>query len=412
MNFPAPVEFSLLDPEQVRDPYPVFQALRRDRPVHFNEELGGWLLTRYAEVEIVLRTTEFSVDTIRPFVEARESSDPDVARLGRLAPLWVVFNDPPDHTRLRSALNRGFTNRQVRDLEPAIRSLTDSLLAPLLERSTSDFVRDVAYPLPALVIAHMLGVPDHDVDQFKAWSDDIGEFVSTSTDPQRYRRASDAMEAMAGYFARLVTDRRRNPSDDLLSALVHARDSGVFMSDDELLSNCVLLLFAGHETTTSLLAGGLHHLAAHPDELLRLERSDPPPSTAIDELLRYDNPAHGLTRIAVREVAFDDITVRPGDRIFAFVTAANRDPEVFDHPERLDITRRRNPHLGFGKGIHYCLGAPLARLEASVAFPRILARLTNIEVTEPPVWQPLLVLRSLASLQISYDAVEPVGTSA
>lgn len=397
------IDFDLRNPDHVRDPYPVFARLRQDDPVHRSESLGGWMLTRDADVGHVLRSDAFSADTIRPFVEARAAHDPDVARLGRLAPLWAVFNDPPDHTRLRTALNQGFTNRQVRQLRDFVADVTEVLLLPLTTRTHAEFVRDFAYPLPALVIARLLGVPDRDVDRFKQWSDDLGEFVTTGTDPQRYATASAAMEEMGDDFSAMVRDRRSRPADDLLTPLVAALDAGVMESEDELVSNCILLLFAGHETTTNLLTSGLYHLACHPEELERLRHDRSLYPTAVEEILRFDNPAHGLTRLTKTATEIAGVRIGAGDRIFAFVTAANRDPAVHADPDRLDVGRSPNRHLSFGLGIHYCLGAPLARLEALVALPRIVETLAALQVVEEPTWKPLLVLRSIDALHVEYD---------
>jgi cytochrome P450/acetyl esterase/lipase len=296
--------------------------------------------------------------------------------------LWAVFNDPPDHTRVRAALNQGFTNRRIRQLREFVAEVTETLLRPLGSRRSCELVRDFAYPLPALVIAKLLGVPDGDVDRFKTWSDDLGEFITTGTDPGRYATASSALEEMGAYFSAMVRDRRRHPADDLLTPLVDALDAGVMESEDELVANCILLLFAGHETTTNLLANAMYHLASHPDQLQRLAEDPLLYSTAVEEILRFDNPAHCLTRIARRSTEIGGVPIEAGERIFAFVTAANRDPAVFVDPDRLDVGRDSNRHLSFGLGIHFCLGAPLARLEAMVALPRLVDTLGSVRVVE------------------------------
>lgn len=393
-------DLDLTNPDHVRDPYPILRALREDDPVHWSEHLGGWVLTRYADVNHALRSPDLSVDTIRPFVAAKGGSDPDVARLGRLAPLWAIFNDPPDHTRLRSALNQGFTNRQVENLREFVTAVVHRLLESIGARSGAEFIRDFAYPLPALVMARLLGVPDDDVDQFKLWSDDLGEFITTSPHPDRYARASVAMEQMAEYFRPMVAARRRTPTDDLFTGLVGALDRGIFESEDELLSNCILLLFAGHETTTNLLTSGLYHLVTNPRQLERLRAEPSLAPTAIEELLRFDNPAHGLTRVVLTDIEMGDAWLRRGDRVFAFVTAANRDPNMFASPDALDVSRHPNRHLSFGASIHYCLGAPLARLEATIAIPLLLERFGAIDIVNEPVWKPLLVLRSIENLTV------------
>jgi cytochrome P450 len=398
-------ELDLTNPDHVRDPYPVLARLRAEDPVHWSEKQHGWVLTRYDDVRAVIKSDHASADTITPFLDAKGGQEPDADRVGRFARLWAVFNDPPDHTRLRNALNRGFGARQVAALAPMIADLVDGLVDGLAAQRHIDLVGDVAFPLPAMVIARMLGVPEQDIHQVRGWSEDLGQFIATSPHPDRYRRASAAMVAMADYFRDLVADHPGpEQRDDILGHLLGGRRLGIFRTDDELVANCVLLLFAGHETTTNLLANGTYHLLRHPDQYERLRSHPELVPLAVEELLRFDGPVHALTRVVARDLERGGRRLRAGDRVFAFLTAANRDPEVFPEPDRLDIERHPNPVLSFGYGIHFCLGAPLARLEARIALPRILARLRGLRLLEEPRWKPLLVLRSIESLPVAFTS--------
>ncbi len=353
----------------IADPYPVFHRLQAEDPVHWSEVLGGWVLTRYADVKTALNDARLSSDRITPFLRHKAAGEATgLAELGRLIGLWAVFTDPPKHTRLRSLMNTAFTTRAVERLRPRIADIVASLLDRAAPRGTMDVIRDFAYPLPITVIAEMIGGPPEDREPFKAWSDELAQFIGSALGtPDKYERAARSLTAMAEYFRRMIPARRAQPRDDIMSALIAAEERGDVLSEDELVATCILLLFAGHETTTNLLGNAV--LAA------------------------------------AEAVTIDGRTIARGDRVFTMINAANRDPAQFPDPDRLDLGRENNRHIAFGYGIHFCIGAPLARLEAQIALPAALRRLGNLRLAggEPP-WLPSLVFRGMTSLPVVFGA--------
>lgn len=404
------VLFDARDAAVIADPYPSLRRLREQDPVHWNDRLGGWMLTRYEDIRGSLRDPRLSSDRMRPFF----AHMPDAARaelqdLDAHMALWAVFNDPPDHSRLRGLMNRGFTTSAVAALRPKIAAIVDGLVDDLLARGDeADFIETFAYPLPATVIAALLGVPLEDVELLKRWSDDLGSFVLASRlSPDKYSRANAAIREMSAYFGDLVEDRRRRPGEDVASALVAAQQRGDFMSRDELVAACVLLLFAGHETTTHLLGNGLLALLRHPDQMQRLRETDGDEAlaaSAVEEMLRWDGPSLAQVRVVAADYELGGRMMKTGDRVFQILAAANRDPAIFADPDRFDIGRGNNRHLTFGFGIHFCLGAPLARLEGQIAFPILLRRLKRIELAAPPNWSDSIVVRGLNRLEVGYSA--------
>jgi cytochrome P450 len=363
---------------QRSNPYPLYALLRRARPlVHF-AKYDLWFASRYDDVKRVLSDYgTFSSDFRRMF-------DPEIATPPVRASL--ITSDPPVHTRLRGLISRAFTPRAVANLEPRIAELTHALLDEVVERGEIDLVRDVAYPLPVIVIAEMLGIPPGDRDRFKRWSDRV---VQSANDifAERERleegRGDGTMppwiaEEMGPYLLDITARRRREPKDDLISALLAAELDGERLSDDDILGFAWLLLVAGNVTTTNLIANAVQTLLRHPGDLRKLHDDPSLWPGAIEEVLRYRSPVQFMFRIATQEVTLGGQTIQAGARVIALIGSANRDAAKFPHPNRFDITRSPNPHLGFGHGLHYCLGAPLARLEAALALPLILERLPNL----------------------------------
>lgn len=404
----APDDVDLLSPAAVADPYPVFDALREHDPVHWSPRYRSWFLTRFDDVSAALRDPRYSSDRITPYVEAKLSGpDADPALRATFAVLedWMVFKDPPDHTRLRRLLRRAFTPRSVEALRPRVGELADELLDGIVGTGSADLVRSYAYPLTAGVVAEMLGVPKEDQDLFKDWSDAITALVFAGLgSPERYDRAVRGMLELRNYLTVLAAEVAEHPREDLLTALVQARDSGDSLSHDEVVATGVLLLFAGHETTTNLIGNGLLALLRHPEQRALLESGEAPISGAVEEFLRYDGPAKTVVRVMATDVELRGHTLAAGSRVFLCPPGANRDPAVFADPGRLDVTRTDNQHVGFGFGLHYCLGAPLARLEGSVAIPRALERLPDLRL-DPDValaWQPVLLSRGLTALPVRF----------
>ncbi len=402
------------DPETRADPFPLYRRLRERDPVHWSEPLKGWVLTRYADVRAVLNDGDFSADRITPFADhLTAGKQAALARFGRALGRWAVFLDPPDHTRIRGTMNRAFTARAVDRMAPAVAGIVEGLLDRVAPAGDMDVIADFAYPLPVAVIGHMLGVPQTDLWRLKKWSDELATVVGTAQNtPDKHERAARSWREMSAYFADLIADRRRNPGDDVLSDLIAARDEGA-LDDQELLSNAILLLFAGHETTTNLIGNGLLALLRHPEALAALRRDPGLVDSAVEELLRYDGPAQAVTRIARVDKTLGDRRIRAGDRVFVMINAANRDPAEFESPDRLDLARRPNRHLAFGYGIHFCLGAPLARLEARTALSALLRRMPDLALAaERPEWIDSLVFRGLRALPVRFTPASPTAASA
>ncbi|QJY46827.1 cytochrome P450 [Pseudonocardia broussonetiae] len=401
----------LLGEDAVRDPYPLLAALREHDPVHWSERYRSWFVTRFDDVSAALRDERFSSDRISPYRRAKlegPDADPGVRAAFGVLEDWMVFKDPPDHTRLRKLLSRAFTPRTVERMRPRIVAITDELLdaATADGSGRTDLVADYAYPLTASVIAEMLGVPRQDRDRFKDWSDEItGLVFGGMGDADRHAAGANGMAELTAYLADLVRAHEREPADDLLSALISARDDDDALSHDEVISTGVLLLFAGHETTTNLIGNGLLALLRHPDQRRLLDADPSLVGGTVEELLRYDGPAKTVARLMAADVELRGRTLRRGDRVFLCPSSANRDPAVFDHPDDLDVTRRQGRQLGFGVGLHYCLGAPLARLEASVAIPRALERLPGLRPDgDGQRWHPVLLSRGLREFPVRFDA--------
>jgi cytochrome P450 len=398
-----------LDPRAagfIADPYPSLAELRVAQPVYRSAALGGWVVTRHADCKALLKDPRLSADRMTPFFDHMPADRrAGVAHLEANVTRWAVFVDPPDHTRLRGLMNKAFSPRAIDGLAPRITRRVDELIDAFEGRPHIDFIREFAYPLPATVIADLLGVPLADVDLLKRWSDDLGAFVLTArATPDKYARAEAAAREMEGYFGDLVEARRARPGDDAASWMIGAADRDARMSREELVATCVLLLFAGHETTTHLIGNGLWSLLSHPHEMARLRESAGDPAfveSAVEEMLRWDGPSLAQVRIARDRLEWQGAVFEPGDRIFLMLAAAARDPAVFAEPDRFDLTRDPNQHLAFGFGIHFCVGAPLARLEARVAFPRLLQRLPRIALAPQTLrWSDNLVVRGLHSLEL------------
>jgi cytochrome P450 len=396
-------------PSVIADPYPIFHRLQDEDPVHRNAALGGWVLTRYADVRAALNDPRLSSDRITPFVrhQADRGVGAKIQEIGRLLGRWAVFTDPPTHTRLRGLMNTAFTTRAVDRLRPRIAEIVDELLDRVAPIGRLDLIRDFAWPLPITVIADMLGVPRQDRGALKAWSDELATFVGSAlATPDKYERAARSVGQMTAYFRDLGRARRSAPPDDLLSALVGAEPRPDALSEDEVVATAILLLFAGHETTANLIGNGVLALLRHPGELAALRRDPALATSAVEELLRYDGPSGAMVRVARDDVAVDGVTIGADERIFLMINAANRDPRQFAEPDRVDIHRDPNRHLAFGYGIHFCIGAPLARLEAQIAIPALLRRLPDLELaTDELAWIDSLVFRGLRSLPLVFTSI-------
>ncbi|MFT7473798.1 MAG: cytochrome P450 [Verrucomicrobiales bacterium] len=398
------IDDDVLSPERVRDPYTYFREMQRETPVYWNQKYRAWFVTRFDDVTAAFREPRLSSDRIAAFGANNADQDEAFSSVLHVLSSWLVFKDPPDHTRLRRLLQSSFTVKEVESWRPRIERIVNELIDELDPEQPIDLVRDIAYPLPAIVIAEMLGVPPEDRELFKRCSDQITALVFGALDqPDRREQAIAGMSELTDYLDGLIRRHREVGGDDLMRSLIDARDENDSLTDDEVLSTCVLLLFGGHETTTSLIGSGMLALLDHPGELVRLTASpDQLMGPAIEEFLRYDGPAKVSVRIVAEQLHIRDQTLEAGSRLFLVPSAANRDPERFSDPDRLVLGREDGGHVGFGGGIHYCLGAPLARVEASVAIDSIVRRFRDIEFVDRDAleWHPTLLSRGLQSLPI------------
>jgi cytochrome P450 len=400
------IVFDPASPEHWSDPYPTYARLREEDPVHLREGPGlrCWWLTRYQDVAAVLRDPRFSARRVPSELSAPGAHE-RIRRLGELLSHMLLVHDPPDHTRLRGLVGKAFTPRVAERLRPRIESIVDGLLGAALARGTGrmDAIRDLATPLPVVVIAELLGVPTRDQMRFKRWSDDIAVVMDGTVRGAGLPRAAESAGELCEYLRAIFAARRRDPQGDLVSGLVAARDRGDSLSEEELVATCVLLLLAGHETTTNLIGNGLLALLRHPEQLGRLRREPRLAAAAVEEVLRYDPPVQSTSRRPHQDVHWRGQLFEAGVELDLILAAANRDPAVFADPERFDLGRADNRHLSFGHGAHFCLGAPLARLEAEVVFERAARRLPQLKLEcEEPARRPGFVLRGLASLLVCF----------
>jgi|DewCreStandDraft_2_1066082.scaffolds.fasta_scaffold00258_19 cytochrome P450 len=400
------VQDDLLAPDVVADPYTYFGRLREEDPVHWNHRWGGWLVTRYEDVVTVLRDHErFSSDRMASLVLELTPADRDrLSLLINYFSKWLVFTDPPYHTRVRMLINKAFTPTSVERLRPRVRQIVDELLSAVAARRQMEFIHDFAFHLPVIVISEYMGVPPEDREQVKEWSDETSRiFFIRADEPDRRERSQKGLQHLLEYFEPLIYDRRRHPKDDLITALVQAEERGDLLSHEELLATCTVLIFAGHETTTNLLANGLVALTEHRDQWERLQQDPSLIRPAVEELLRYDGPVKATFRWVKTDTELGGKELRAGDRMLAVLAAANRDPRKFAEPDDLDIGRVPNPHVAFGHGIHICLGAPLARLEAQEAFLALSQRFPQIRLADRPrEYHRTIVARALKELWVEW----------
>jgi len=393
----------------LENPFAIYALLRSVRPV-MQMPIEGWtgpgvwFLTRYDDVHVALRDPRFSVDRLRAPI-LRENLDrlPAFIRQSAQSVRSMLTMDPPDHTRVRKLVNKAFTPRRIAALRGRIEAIVDELLAPVMHAGRMDVIDALAAPLPAIVIAELLGVPPEDHRRFKAWASEIVATVGRPTVDARRPAESAAFQELFGYLSDVIAARRAEPRDDLISAMVLAQEEHDALTDGELLATSNLLLIAGHETTTNLIGNGLLALLREPHELARLRSDMTLLPTAIEELLRYDGPVQSTVRVVTEVVEIGDHAIEAGSLILVGIGAANHDPAVFDEPERLDVGRDPNPHLAFGFGPHFCLGAPLARLEGEIALRALVERCPNLRCdVDAPTYRPNPVLRGLESLPIAF----------
>jgi cytochrome P450 len=410
----AVADQDLLSPELTENPFAYYAGLRASDPVHWAPGSKAWLLTRYDDVVAAFGDPRLSSDRVRPLLDVLPA--PRRAEYGPMLEIisrWMVVTDPPVHTRLNRLASRAFRQQRVSAMSGWIGELVEELLDDFVASGGDDFLAGLAYPLPAAVIARMMGVPQQDRGMFQHWSDELAlvAFGAGGQDRAgRYARALAGVRELQEYLAGLIERRRREPGEDMISLLLGsaagagADEDGDQLDDAELMALCSLILFAGHETTTNLLCNAIVALDRHPAELARL-RADPSlVNRAVEEVLRFEGPIKILIRWVVQDHERDGRQVKAGDRVFLVLQSANRDKGTFADPDRFDIGRPAKPlHVGFGRGLHACLGAQLARIEARTALPKILGRLGDIRVCGEVTWRPNIASRAVTGLRISYE---------
>jgi cytochrome P450 len=388
------VYFNPFDPEYRANPYPSYKLLREGPPRQLNLFLPVTLVARYADVIAVLRDYE-TFSSERPEIPGRELTDPF-----RGAPT-IETADPPVHTRLRRLAAKAFTPSRISAMEPRIRAIAAELLSLTPTTGELEAIRTFADPLPVRVIAEMLGVPDDRQHQFKEWSDAIIASIAVLPGSPPPPGSVEASDALREFFTEEIFRRRRTPGDDLISVLVGAHDEREALNAEELLAFVILLLIAGNETTTNLIGNGLLALGRNPDQMARLRREPQLMASAVEEIIRYDSPVHSTVRVARKDTNIGGTNVAARSIVMVLLSAANHDPLQFDEPDRFDIARQPNAHVGFGEGIHFCIGAPLSRLEASIAFEMLLARFPGLRLGDPEprlTYKGALSMRGVSSL--------------
>lgn len=404
----------MFDATFIANPYPTYQHLLANGQVHWIDYLGGaWLVPHYTDVHALLRDPRLSAERASMFAAQFPAEQRDELReMISSFELSLIFRDGERHLRQRRLLNKAFTPRMIENLRPDIQQLTDQLINTMLVESHDsgqiELMHQFAHPLPALVIAQMLGVPASDQHQFVRWSDDMAAFMgSANATLEMAHQAQDSMRALVNYFRTLIDERRVQPQDDFVSQLISAEEQGDVLSEAELVVQAVLLLTAGHETTRNLIGNGVQALLRHPEQLALLQRDPGLIRSAIDEMLRYDSPLQVITRIASEDFELHGAQIKRGQILALLVGAAHWDAAQFASPERFDITRTGTRPLAFGYGAHICLGMSLAYLEAEIALTTLLQRLPRLRlVNTTPDWSENFQLRGLRSLPLSFSPAE------
>lgn len=399
----APSDFGL--PAGYRtNPYPAYEMLRAMDPVLWVPNIlgrGAWLVTSHHECAAVLKDNRYG-KRAEKVVDPAELQRAHTLVRGDQVAKSMLFVDPPDHTRLRGLVNQAFTPRMLERLRPHIQEIAEDLISQLRGQGTVDLISAFAFQLPIIVIAEMLGVPPEDREQFKAWSNPLAATVDPTVGPEQVQEAWKVLPALTAYLQQIIDRRRKEPREDLISSLIAAHDAGDKLSTEELLATCRLLLIAGHETTVNLIGNGMLALLRHPEQKAWLAAHPEKIAGAVEELLRYDSPVQLTLRVAYEEMTLGGHTVKRGDQVVTLIGAANRDPGVYQEPAQLDLTRANaHTHLAFGQGIHFCLGAPLARMEGQIAINALLQHFPNMKLaTEDLTYRGNITLRGLQALPV------------
>ncbi len=403
----VPVPKPLFSDEFVQNPYPTFARLLSESPVHFVAVSGGawgaWAVFSHADCSAFLKDPRLSAKRIdRMLIDLPPDRHAEFSDLVRMIGLWMIFIDPPEHTRLRKLMNKGFGQAAAEALRTHVEEIVDRALKPLEGLSEADLVSELAYPMPVRVISELLGVPETMQDSFLRWSAAIAEFNgSPSRTVEHAKNAQQAVLALTDFFRKTVAERRRNRGDDLISLLIDIEAEGEVLTEEELYAQCVMLLFAGHETTRNLIGNGLYSLLQEPEKMDQL-RDDPDLiRTAVEEFLRFESPIQYTARVAKETIELAGVRISKQAPILFMLGAANRDPKQFKDPDTLNLRRQNNQHLAFSAGPHFCIGSQLARLEGQIAILRLIRKFPKLRLTSPrPEWAPNFGFRGLKSLPV------------
>ncbi|WP_458244899.1 cytochrome P450 [Streptomyces sp. MAI_2237] len=395
--------FDPWDPAFLADPYPVYAELRAAGRVHYFEATDQWLVPHHADVSALLRERRLGRTYLHRFGHedfGRTAPPPEHEPFHTLNDHGMLDLEPPDHTRIRRLVSKAFTPRTVEQLRPYVTRLAGELVDGLVERGGGDLLTDVAEPLPVAVIAEMLGIPESDRAPLRPWSADICGMYELNPSEDTARKAVQASVEFSEYLRELIAERRKKPGDDLISGLIAAHDEGDRLTEQEMISTAVLLLNAGHEATVNATVNGWYALFRNPDQLAALRADHTLVPTAVEELMRYDTPLQLFERWVLDDIEIDGTVIPRGSEIAMLFGSANHDPDVFRDPERLDLTRADNPHISFSAGIHYCIGAPLARIELAASMTALLEKAPTLSLSEEPRRKPNFVIRGLEGLGV------------
>ena len=393
------VDDDLLDPGLIADPFPYYRELRQTRPVHWNERWRGWIVARYDDVYAGLHDTRLLADTVTPYFQTRlsEADRQRFALTYEVLNSWPVFVDPPKHTRLRKIFSRSFTPKTVQTMRGIVQDFVTEFLDGWGGKPQVDVINDFGFLLPANVIATIIGAPREDLDRFHAWSWELNELLHGGVGtPQRMERAQQSIVEFKAYLQRLYEQRLKNPRDDMMSWLMEVQRADSSLTPDDVVYSCMLILNAGHETT-QIMIGNTVAALLQSGQWERLKVEPHLVKTAIEECLRFNGPMKGTMRAAAQDMVIGGVDVKQGDRVMLLMASANRDPAQFADPDRLDIARNPNPHLAFGHGIHFCLGAPLARLEVEIGLAEMIKRYPRMELASPATYEPRILSRAIES---------------
>ena len=395
----------MFDSSFITNPYRTYSHLRAAAPLHWADKFrtGAWLVTRYPDVLAGLHDTPLSSRRSHTLTAALPSEvQSEFTAFNEIFSRWMLFLDPPEHSRLRKLLNKEFTPNMIQRLRPRIQRVVDSLLDEMAGKSEMEFMTEFANPLPVRVIAEMLGIPSEDQTDFQIWSDDLADFFGNAAGTvEKARRAQHSLLNLTEYFRALLPERRANKGDDLVSLLLRVEEEGEVLTGEELLAQCTLLLVAGHETTRNLLGNGLLALLQHPEQFAKLKDNPSLINSAVREFARFDSPVQFSGRAVTEDFAWHDQEIRKGQTVILLLGSANHDPEKFREPEKLDISRDEGMPLSFGHGTHFCIGASLAYTEAEIAFSTLLERTSSLRLLDDiPAWRSNLSFRGLSRLPL------------